>query len=199
MVVGFLVAVTAGGYTLLNWGYARGLSTMRGQLNEQDTFGSVLWRWRAENSSGYNPLLRRFEFEAKVAEGRELTEDEAGSLAKLKDMPQVHPLTAVVPISAGITCGLSAARLTLLRFPFHPLGYVLATTPLMSYAWGSILIAWLVRFVGLHLGGVRAIRNLLQPYMLGLILGSVLALLVWDAVGIVKIAQGYTGQIFVTW
>ena len=199
MVIGFVVAVVAGGYTLLNWGYARGLATMRGQLNEKDDFSSVLWRWRAENTPHYNPRFSRFQLLAKVEAGRKLTEDETNRLAKLEELPKYNSMVSVVPISATITCLLAAARLTLLRFPFHPLGFVLACTPLMSYAWGSILIAWLIRFVGLHIGGVRVIRNHLQPYMLGLILGSVLSLLVWDAVGIFKIAQGYTGQIFVTW
>ncbi len=49
------------------------------------------------------------------------------------------------------------------------------------------------------MGGVRMIRNQLQPYMIGLILGSVAAVLLWDAVAIYKVARGYTGQIYVTW
>ena len=199
MVIGFVVAMVAGGYTLLNWGYARGVSTMRGGLTDKDDFSSVLWRWRAENSSSYNTLLRRFELRAKLDASGELTADEQTSLTALEKRPQISPSARIVPYSTALTCGLAAARLIFLRFPLHPLGYVLATTPLMTYAWGSILVAWLVRFVGLHVGGVRAIRNYIQPYMLGLILGSVLALLIWDAVGILKIAQGYTGQIYVTW
>jgi len=199
MVIGFIVAVSAGGYTLLNWGYARGLASMRGQLSEKDDFYSVMWRWQAENSNTYNLLLRRFEYRARLKAGRELTEDEANNLVELEKMPPVYRMAGVVPVSAGITCSLAVARFTFLRFPLHPLGYVLATTPLMSYAWGSILIAWLIRFLGLHIGGVRAIRNHLQPYMLGLILGSVLSLLIWDAFGIFKVAQGYTGQVFVIW
>jgi hypothetical protein len=199
MVVGFVVAVVAGGFTLLNWGYARGLASMRGSITERDDFGSVLWRWHAENNPTYNANLRRFQFEARQDAGIELTEDEASDLAALEQLPRIRPVAHIVPISAAITCLLATARLTLLKFPFHPLGYVLANTPLMTYAWGSILIAWLIRLVGLKLGGVRTIRDYLQPYMLGLILGSVLALLAWDAVGMIKIAQGYTGQIFVTW
>ena len=197
MVVGFVVAIVAGGYTLLNWGYARGISTMRGSLSEQDDFSSMLFRWRSENSS--SRYLRRFHLRAKVDAGGELTEDEQNILNELDEMPAVQPVAHIVPYSAGLTCLLATVRLTFLRFPFHPLGYVLATTPLMAYAWASIFLAWLIRLIGLHLGGVRAIRTHLQPYMLGLILGSVLSLVVWDAVGILKIAQGYTGQIFVTW
>ena len=198
MVVGFVVAVFAGGYTLLNWGYARGLSTMRGSITERDDWSSILVRWRVENSTS-GPLLRRFQYRARLAAGGELTADEAKTLAELEQLPKIPPSVRIVGYSAGLTCLLAVARLTFLSFPFHPLGYVLATTPLMAYAWGSILVAWLIRLVGLRIGGVRTIRNHLQPYMLGLILGSVLALLVWDAVGIFKIAHGYTGQLYVTW
>ena len=102
-------------------------------------------------------------------------------------------------MGAGITCLLAYIRLTFLRFPLHPLGYALATTQLLSYFWFSIFLAWLIRLVGLRLGGVRMIRNQLQPYMIGLILGSVAAVLLWDVVGIYKVAHGYTGQIYVTW
>ena len=196
MVVGFVVAVSAGGYALLNWGYARGVSTMRGGLSEQDDFSSVLFRWRAEQGSN---MVRRFNLRAQRDAGVELSEDDQHILGELEQMPLIQPIARVVPYSAAFTCLLAAARLTFLSFPLHPLGYVLATTPLMAYAWASILLAWLIRFAGLRLGGARAIRNILQPYMLGLILGSVLALLIWDAVGIFKISHGYTGQIFVTW
>jgi hypothetical protein len=198
MVIGFVVSLLAGGYTLLNCGYARGPSTMRGSITERDDYSSIVFRWRAENSVT-SPLLRRFQYRARLAAGGELSADEAKTLAELEQIPQVAPSVRIVGYSAGLTCLLAVARLTILSFPLHPLGYVLATTPLMTYAWGSILVAWLIRLVGLRLGGVRTIRNHLQPYMLGLILGSVVALLVWDAVGIVKIAQGYTGQVYVTW
>ena len=35
--------------------------------------------------------------------------------------------------------------------------------------------------------------------MIGLIIGSVLALLVWDVVAVMKIANGFTGKVYVTW
>ncbi len=199
MVVGFVVAVVAGGYLLLNWGYARGLSTMRGSITINDDYASVLWRWRAENDPGYNSLLRRFDLQGMAETGIELSADEQKQLAKLSEKPLVHPTSWIAAAGAGITCLLAYVRLTFLRFPLHPLGYALATTQLMGYFWFSIFLAWLIRLAGLRLGGVRMIRNHLQPYMIGLILGSVAAVLLWDAVGIYKVANGYTGQIYVTW
>ena len=195
LVIGFVVAVTSGGYVLLDWGYARGLSTMRGSVKDE----TVLWRWRVENGVVRGSIERRADLEQRAGAGEQLGGPDAKALAELRALPTVAPAAKVVGIGAAITCALAAARLTLMKFPFHPIGYAMATTQVMSYFWFSILIAWLIRLVGLRLGGVRLIRNQLQPYMIGLIVGSVGAVLVWDVVGIVKIANGYTGQIYVTW
>ena len=197
--VGFVVAVLAGGYVLLNWGYARGLSTMRGTVSERDDFSSLIWRWRAENNSGYNPRLRRFELRAADAAGHPLDADQRRQLAELEALPSVGPSVRVAGYSAAFTCLLAWVRLTFLRFPLHPLGYALATTPLLAQLWFSILLAWLIRLAGVRLGGVRLLRSRMQPYMIGLILGSVGAVLVWDVVAIYKVAHGYTGQVYVPW
>ena len=70
---------------------------------------------------------------------------------------------------------------------------------LMGCFWFGILIAWLVRPVGLGLGGGRPIRNRLRLCMIGRIAGSVGAVLIRDVVGIVKIVNGYAGEICVAW
>ena len=195
LVIGFVVAVGSGGYVLLDWGYARGLSTMRGTLKDE----TVLWKWKMENFTVRQAVDRHKELSAQVDAGTKLAETDRQELVKLEALPTVRPAAKIVGVGALITCGLAAARLMLMRFPFHPLGYAVASTPLMSYFWASIFLAWLIRFTGLRLGGVRMIRNQLQPYMIGLIIGSVTAVLVWDVVGIIKVAQGYTGQVYVTW
>ena len=199
MAIGFVVAIASGGYLLLNWGYARGLSTMRGRVTMEDDYASVLWQWRAEKDPNYNRLLARFMLESKDKAGQELNDDEAKQLSKLKELPRVHPSVSIAGIGAAITCLLAYLRLTFLRFPLHPLGYALATTQLMHYFWFSIFLGWVIRLAGLRLGGVRAIRNRFQPYMIGLILGSVVAVLLWDAVAIYRVAYGYTGQVYITW
>ena len=195
LVIGFVVAMTSGGYILLDWGYARGLSTMRGSLKDE----KVLWRWRIENFHARTAIKRREELQGEIDADRQLSETSAKEMAELKALPTVKPAAKLVGIGAGITCALAGARLMLMRFPFHPIGYAMAGTQLMSYFWFSILIAWLIRLIGLRLGGVRLIRNQLQPYMIGLIVGSVGAVLIWDVVGILKIAGGYTGQIYAIW
>ena len=168
---------------------------MRGTLKDE----SALWRWQSEIGGVRTAVDRRAELAGLKEAGQELPLSDAEELEKLEALPTVRPAAKIVGISAGITCAIAAARLMLIRFPFHPLGYAVATTPLMAYFWFSIMVAWVVRLVGLRLGGVRMIRNQLQPCMVGMIVGSVGAVLIWDVVGIVKIANGYTGQIYVTW
>lgn len=67
---------------------------------------------------------------------------------------------------------LGTAALTVLRqwfagFWFHPLGFLAGPTQMMQDAWGSLLLAWLVRFLVLKLGGASAVRHKLFPFAVG--------------------------------
>ncbi|MGD9497664.1 MAG: DUF6785 family protein [Armatimonadota bacterium] len=66
-------------------------------------------------------------------------------------------------------------RKGLLRFPLHPLGFLLATcygpTP---YYWSDCFLAWAAKTLVLALGGAGAYRRLV-PLFLGLVLGSAMA------------------------
>jgi hypothetical protein len=68
--------------------------------------------------------------------------------------------------------------LTLLRqwfagFWFHPLGFLAGPTQMMQDAWGSLLLAWLVRFLVLKLGGASAVRHKLFPFAVGCLVAIV--------------------------
>ena len=72
------------------------------------------------------------------------------------------------------------ALVTVLRqlfagFWFHPIGFILASTGCLSYIWGSALTAWVIRRVVLWMGGAATIRNKLQPFFVGVLLGAVVA------------------------
>lgn len=207
MVIGFVVAVPSGGYMLLNWGYARGLTSMRGSLQDEVgwagvagtyTGEGVLWRWRLEQHIGRDVPHKKEQFADRLEAGETLTPEEVKTHEKLTGTG-INPASGIAVFGTVFTCVLAAVRWTFLKFPLHPLGYALATTQLMAYFWFSIFLAWLARLVGLRLGGVRFLRQRMQPYMIGLIIGSVLALLVWDVVAVMKIANGFTGKVYVTW
>jgi len=72
------------------------------------------------------------------------------------------------------------ALVTVLRqlfagFWFHPVGFILASTGCLNYIWGSALTAWVIRRVVLWMGGAATIRNKLQPFFVGVLLGAVVA------------------------
>ncbi|PIX36895.1 MAG: hypothetical protein COZ57_37100, partial [Armatimonadetes bacterium CG_4_8_14_3_um_filter_66_20] len=78
-------------------------------------------------------------------------------------------------IAAGLgfllTGGLAVCRLNLLKFPLHPLGYLIATAygnecPL----WFAFFLVWLLKILVLRLGGVKLYRTL-TPAFIGLALG----------------------------
>ena len=70
---------------------------------------------------------------------------------------------------AGITALLLAARMLHLRFPLHPLGYLMACI-VGGQLWWAFFVAWVAKKTVLHIGGVQLYRRLI-PAFLGLALG----------------------------
>ncbi len=68
---------------------------------------------------------------------------------------------------------LMAARVQWVWWPFHPIGYAMANTPTMNYAWVSMLVAWAAKVIIVRTGGMRLYRQAL-PFFLGLIAGDFL-------------------------
>jgi len=78
-------------------------------------------------------------------------------------------------LGAVITASLYACRRTALRFPLHPLGFILATCyGDLSPFWAPFFMVFLAKIVILKLGGVRLYRKL-APAALGLALGHFIA------------------------
>lgn len=73
----------------------------------------------------------------------------------------------------GFTLVLGALRDRYLGFPLHPIGYAFAQCYAMEYFWFVFLVTWVVKFVLIRYGGVKAYRAAL-PFFLGLILGDCL-------------------------
>jgi len=75
-------------------------------------------------------------------------------------------------LGAGVALGLAVLRFLFLRFPLHPMGFLIAT----SYGnecpiWGDLLLVWIIKSLVLRLGGVRLYRQLI-PIFLGLAIGQ---------------------------
>jgi hypothetical protein len=70
-----------------------------------------------------------------------------------------------------VTCGLTAIlRYTVTWWPFHPIGFVTATTYPAKRMPFSILIAWFAKFAILRIGGINLYRKT-APLFYGLMLG----------------------------
>ena len=71
----------------------------------------------------------------------------------------------------GLTLGMMSLRRLFAWFPLHPVGYAVSGSWTMSWLWFSLFIAWLVKWLVLHHGGLRTYRRAL-PLFFGLILGD---------------------------
>jgi hypothetical protein len=78
-------------------------------------------------------------------------------------------------------------RSRFLWFPLHPLGYLVAPGYAIKRLWFSFFLGWLIKSLVMKYGGSDAYRNL-RPFMIGLILGNVVAMVFWVLIGF------YTGS-----
>ncbi|MEI6084619.1 MAG: DUF6784 domain-containing protein [Verrucomicrobiota bacterium] len=101
-----------------------------------------------------------------------------------------NPDAKGLAIGAGITVALAAVRAKLMWFPFHPIGYVLASSHLMRNIWSTLLLAWIVRLAVFRIGGAQTIRRGLVPFCVGIFLACIVSIVIFDGVGIVLRTQG---------
>ncbi len=87
----------------------------------------------------------------------------------------------VVGGAAGFTALLAWLRTRFIWFPFHPLGYCMASE--MPWLWFPFFVAWALKLTVLHSGGLRLYRQTL-PFFLGLVLGDYVTGAVWSFIGI---------------
>jgi hypothetical protein len=72
----------------------------------------------------------------------------------------------------AVTALLAGLRLAFLRFPLHPVGYLVSTAYWNECpVWGDMLLVWLLKSMILKIGGVRLYRQLI-PCFLGLAIGQ---------------------------
>lgn len=110
----------------------------------------------------------------------------------LVSSPTSRDTAGLVAATVGLLLAgaFSALRLRYAWWPFHPLGYALATTSSMDYMWCPFFVAWLAKSVTLRYGGVRAYRTVM-PFFLGLILGDYVVPCLWGLWGMTIGQQQY--------
>ncbi|MFP4354317.1 MAG: DUF6785 family protein [Phycisphaerae bacterium] len=125
-----------------------------------------------------------------------------------------NPLTlrfVVMGIGFGVFGLLSFLRNRFLRFPLHPMGYLLLMmgiyynwasnyvrgsagfgtnfieAPLL---WGSVFVAWLIKKLVIKYGGMNTYKKA-KPLFIGLVVGSIFCIFAWDMVHLVA---GYMAE-----
>ncbi|MEN6344910.1 MAG: DUF6785 family protein [Armatimonadia bacterium] len=80
---------------------------------------------------------------------------------------------ALFAVAGGVvTLALASLRFFFLRFPLHPVGYLVSTAYWNECPiWGDILLTWVVKTLVLRLGGARLYRQLI-PCFVGLAIGQ---------------------------
>ena len=81
-------------------------------------------------------------------------------------------------------------RTRFLGWPLHPLGYALSGSWTMNLIWFPLLLSWLIKWVVLKHGGLKAYRQGI-PFFLGLILGEFVMGSVWTIMGVLGNSQTY--------
>lgn len=102
--------------------------------------------------------------------------------AKVPQPPQPQQGAAIV-VGASFTLLLQGLRMRIVGFPFHPVGYAVASSWGMSVLWMPMLIAWVVKLLLLRYGGLALYRRSL-PLFYGVIVGECVSGSLWSLLGI---------------
>jgi len=93
---------------------------------------------------------------------------------------------AIRALGFGIMWFLMMMRQAFVWWPFHPIGFAIGSTWIMNQLWLTCLIAWVLKGLIVHFGGLRA-YNLFRPAFLGMILGQ------YTCNGLWLLVDGMTG------
>lgn len=102
----------------------------------------------------------------------------------------ITPSTYAYLFGGVITVVLTLLRQVFSGFWFHPIGFILGSAHMLEWAWGSVLVAAVIRFVVLKLGGAATVRNKLMPFCVGMFLGGLLVMLVFNIIAVYLRANG---------
>jgi len=86
-------------------------------------------------------------------------------------------------------------RTRFLWWPFHPAGYAVSSTWSMRVFWSQFFLAWLIKWLILKYGGLKAHRKAI-PLFFGMILGEFVIGTFWAILSIIIKRSIYT---FTAW
>lgn len=130
-------------------------------------------------------------FHQGILQGQEAFDRTSRWTAGTLDMrPNVQATTAM---GTGLltTLVLFALRLRWFGFPLHPIGYAISSSWAIHLVWLPLLIAWGLKWLTMHYGGLNAYRRFL-PFFLGMVLGDCVMGTVWALLSALMGVPTYT-------
>ena len=118
--------------------------------------------------------------------GRQVFNSAAGALAQNSGVQGVNLLW--IAVGVAFTFALILTRSRFAWFPLHPLGYIVASSYPVTRLWFSFFLGWAIKTLLNRYGGYSSVARV-QPFMIGLILGNVCAMMFWMIVGLWRGAQ----------
>ncbi len=173
---GFVVAVVVGGLAFIHFAYLWG--------------GPFFGEGAASGPTSFN--IARYALWSSHFLGE----------ASLDQRDQLHTVRLVAMIVGfAVFAGLTFLRGRFLKFPFHPMGYLIVLLSIFytwvspyargeggsyaskesSWLWGSVLLAWAIKWLMIKYGGMNLYKKT-KPLFIGLIVGAVACVFVWNMI-----------------
>ena len=97
----------------------------------------------------------------------------------LKQQPGIDPSNLFwLAVGALVVLAMTIMRARFAWFPLHPLGYIVAAGYPITQLWPSFFLGWLIKSLLMRFGGSDAVTRF-RPFMIGLILGNIVAIVLW--------------------
>jgi hypothetical protein len=162
VLLGAVGGLVIGGWAFLSMGYAVGGDNYSQRWPYMDK-GFLI--------SDYNTEMAR----AKTVRASTPGLTDAGEATAWTQAASIGAPALGYIFAAAVTTVLVILRQVFTGFWFHPIGFVVGSTVLMEYIWGSVLVAFVIRAVTLKIGGAVVVREKLLPFFVGVFLASLAA------------------------
>lgn len=159
-VLGLLGAWTIGGWYTLSNSYTTGIGTAA-SVNKTHMFQK------------YGSYLKDAD-QSVTASAKAGSEASAAAPAADGGFKADHAFWATI-FGAGAVSLVTVLRQFFAGFWFHPIGLLVGPSWMAQEAWGSLLLAWVIRLAVLKLGGAATVRSKLMPFAVGIFLGGTAA------------------------
>lgn len=174
LVFGALGGIFIGGYTLMVWCYGAGGDNI-----------PVMQRWGLGQAWYFNGL-------SHAVRSMDRAQEALASGNVIDQGPSMVGPWIATGVGAFIVLLLTVLRTMFVGFWLHPIGYILGNTYFIYMCWGSLFVAWVIKWLGLKIGGPRTVRDQMTPFFGGIFVGACIGMILWDILGIVLMSQGWT-------